>query len=581
MDYQSEIKFLLDSYTYSEKEELEFRLGNFSHPRRFNSEIGGYIYHNIMSTMAQNKGFTKKTHIQTIKQYKNKIKEIISSTGEVTVIKKKNKGHVDLLDHGLRISLNSETILDGVPLQNMHDKVHTKQRVRNVFTANSGSYKIDLTKDTVLIKSKYGKRDRHKDIFQYEVEYLIKPTFEQVMEMAAYLSGLNKNLQYNQYIVELYNKNFNLTYQNRTIAYDGGAMPKNIKPFNIPYLTNYWTLVKPDGVSFFMFFSQHGVFMINKTTVYQVSQQPIQSLVNTVILGEWMEKTGTYLAFDTLIYHNEDVRQHFFDKRYTYIQDLARSLQKEQLSFKYEVLKCFTSDNVNENISGVFAHMNKEYRPDEVDGIIFKSPHEPFTSKFLYKWKPPQHNTIDFKTKLIGPDKYSLYSYGPGPTVPPVLFTGTEEFPLDGSTVIPPQTVSEITGGETIIPDDSIVEFKYESMKFIPTRVRYDKVKPNFIGVAKGTWEDIKKPLSKEELLQLTVHTLDPAEPVQYNAMVVCNFLNITNDIRVFHELSSYLGSPEVYQHFKEAAAYIKEKAVPTSKQKTVNELNVYFKNDK
>ena len=119
----------------------------------------------------------------------------------------------------------------------------------------------------------------------------------------------------------------------------------------------------------------------------------------------------------------------------------------------------------------------------KTDGVVFTPVDEPIrigTHETLFKWKPRDQNTIDFKAKRWSDAKWGLY----------VQERGTLVFESELSTQQAPEWVTE----------DSIVECQYmvedEPRWWKPVTLRKDKVHPNnrrtFYNTLKNIREDIK-----------------------------------------------------------------------------------------
>jgi hypothetical protein len=443
---------------------------------------------------------------------------IIQPDASITVIQKESKAKIDMIEYNMRIALSKETIIPKIPSGSSIEKT----RVRFTFRHVSGLYQIDMTQDTIS----------NKIAFQFELEFLRKPTVDEIIALIAKFNKVRTNAQVGQNIVNRFNKVFENGYnKNPTFAFGGGRMPKSIKRHNIPYLTSYVVFPKPDGVSYFMFVIESGIYILNMTSLKKLGDIPNKSLLNTVILGELMDN-NKFLAFDTLFYGGVDVREKDLFERLDYIKKIKDTYSSMTY---FEQLPYFYNEEISISVQQAFNYMN-ELLPKN-DGIIFRASYLPFVNNFAYKWKPMKHITIDFSVENVSDDTYKIFTYGDKNKE---LFTGTTAYPTNGIVTISKSVCQSLVGNDKI-PDGTIIEFKYEN-GFKPVRTRPDKIKPNYIEVAKSTWEDIIDPISETQLLELTKYVLKPGDDF-HNVHVVCTYLKLTNDPTIFNDLSSFLES--------------------------------------
>ena len=122
--------------------------------------------------------------------------------------------------------------------------------------------------------------------------------------------------------------------------------------------------------------------------------------------------------------------------------------------------------------------------PEYTDGIVFFPLDEPYKNKCTYKYKPAELLTIDFLVKQDG-----LYAVDDDGNK--LLFTGNSIFPYHFKF----QDDWKL---------DTITEFQYnnDTYNFNPIRIRHDKIKPNYIGVALDVWEDVNNPIDLTSFIQ-------------------------------------------------------------------------------
>jgi len=128
-----------------------------------------------------------------------------------------------------------------------------------------------------------------------------------------------------------------------------------------------------------------------------------------------------------------------------------------------------------------------------VDGIILQPMHSSYNIGEIYKWKPIDKLSIDFKIVFIEANKIELYSWIKGNNR---IFTGTKEHPFSFV------EVSEETIDKLNLATGQVVEFKWdtENELMYPYRVRYDREHPNGYNVAISTYNEFYSPLTEDDI---------------------------------------------------------------------------------
>lgn len=116
---------------------------------------------------------------------------------------------------------------------------------------------------------------------------------------------------------------------------------------------------------------------------------------DTILDGE-LVGTGAaiaFYAFDVVAVAGENVTSDGFERRLTRLAEgveILRGLGVPATAKGYVHLSEQPADLARE-IGGVY----RAKHPYEIDGLIFVSPGKPYGETLSYKWKPPEHNTID------------------------------------------------------------------------------------------------------------------------------------------------------------------------------------------
>ncbi len=359
-----------------------------------------------------------------------------------------------------------------------------------------------------------------------------------------------------------------------------GLMPDTLERHNIERIkTNYTVTEKADGIRKLLFINEKGkMYYITRSmqieyTGKQLVSQDTKHLHNTIIDGEHImfSKTKEYInlfaCFDIYFLNNKDQRNLNFlvkgDSRFSSLKSTMETLSK-YLTIQMKEFAFITEDQ--SIFDNCYKILNKTYIYD-IDGLIFTpATSEGFTkskNKFRweisYKWKPSEHNSIDFlvmtKKDETGKDELGyLYSNGLNMSGDELIqyktvflnigFNGfnpcqnvyNDVMSIDKSNYKPakfyPSNPSDesthicniplkmsndgsmqmYTEDNEIITDKMIVEFKYvlNSEKYWswkPMRIRWDKTfeykngRNNFgnsYDVADSVWKSIHYPITYE-----------------------------------------------------------------------------------
>jgi len=301
----------------------------------------------------------------------------------------------------------------------------------------------------------------------------------------------------------------------------------------VPFLNEYAITSKPNGISYFLYFSgKYGMYYINRTEINLVSESATPpALAESIIIGEAID--DKFYAFDFLIYRGKDVRQLPATERHRMLSMVRDAVKWSN----FEIVPIFYTGDLNKDLKAVFKYIETEWTPETNDGIILKPQNLAFNSPYIYKWKPLEDVTIDLSVQKINEEYYG-FAYDKNGLI---LFEGSEKFPYSG----------RVNMGDFQVPEYTILEFNYENGELKATRVRPDKVKPNYIGVAISTWEDIHMPFPKEGLIELSEYIIKPQDSLATITRKICGFLKVTKDPRVFSELDLFIDTNVVTKLFK------------------------------
>lgn len=532
---------------YQQGDELEVRIGTFS-GKTFFTGITEYIFYMLINYISNSNDYYKNRYIQKIQYFNGGyrfIKNLI--TNEENIIRKLNKNHIDF-EHdtiGIRISLSSEENVTNILRSNITDKIMERDRIRTSLINKNGYFKLDLSFDTVKnIKGNRGRGDNrdNKGVniyqeYQVELEFLQKLDISIINTTILWFIKLIDQMKAAQQIVVEYN-NMIPEAKGKSVPYTGEKMPKNIKIDLIPFLEDYSVINKPNGINYIFYITSRGnSVLFNKTDLVNLKIK--SNYFKTAIFGEFLNEK--FYAIDTLLFNGKNI----INKDYIYRWKLLFFLKKTLNWDEFNIIPVFSSPDLTENISNVFRYISKNWKRYENDGIIFKPTKLPFNNGFTYKWKPWDENTIDFSIKRLGKGRigystYNLLVYISGKTqfMELIPFIGSKNYRINPVIEIDDSLMQKIGKG-VLPPDLSIIEFNYiiSSKKFIPKRIRHDKIKPNFRDVAESIWEDIFNPITDKLLINVSKINFNINDSVEIIINKACNYIKLTGDIKILEEI--------------------------------------------
>lgn len=356
-------------------------------------------------------------------------------------------------EYGFRISLNNEIIGEKFLKKNkeilISNDVNKFYRLKNRYriVSDDDLFFIDLTS----VKSGSGKTVKEsnvlKNISRYELEIelnnklenidkdvVIKKLLELVYLILTIFNNNNIIIKENikKKIIENYYSMVNVRNGNKFIAANPVTIHKEnlIKSDEIPNLYNkYAVTLKADGERYFLFVNDDGnIYLFNNSfNVLEVGKKN-EEFKNTLIEGELIDTDTNkiFYAYDNLFTKGVDTRRRHLitSKKGDQIEEkylgrldyLDRFLNSngfvdlyENKNILIELKKKNYQFSIREDGSDIFNKIkytwdNRKYNNFEVDGVILvpKFAHYPLkggTWIELFKWKPPNLNSIDFLIK--------------------------------------------------------------------------------------------------------------------------------------------------------------------------------------
>ncbi|XP_052390804.1 mRNA-capping enzyme [Carassius gibelio] len=291
-----------------------------------------------------------------------------------------------------------------------------------------------------------------------------------------------------------------------------GAQPVSMDRRNIRLLEQnvYKVSWKADGTRYMMLIdAKDEVHMIDRdNSVFHIAnlEFPFRKdlrthLSNTLLDGEMIvdkvngHPVPRYLIYDIIKFNGQPVGQCDFNRR-------LLCIEKEIISPRFEKMKLGQIDKSKEP----FSVRNKPFFDihaarkllegsftsqvsHEVDGLIFQpiGKYKPGRCDDILKWKPPSHNSVDFRLKIT-----KVGGEGLIPQTVGLLYVGSYDMPF---------AQMKITK-ELKQYDNKIIECTFVNNTWVFMRERTDKSFPNSYITAMAVCNSIKHPVTKEILFE-------------------------------------------------------------------------------
>lgn len=482
--------------------EIEIRFGRFVEGN-FESDIPFAKFAALKRALLDRTDLDVDTVTDTVEINRN-VRKIISSSGAVLMQTKDKVAHYDVLDLGLRIASAVEK-----DIQYMEDfrATYTRTRKRWVFTPTDEN---SVLAGWVVMMSDV-KDSKNKHTFEIEVEKDESRQFENMNAITRMIVVLLEAMQGGTRIITT-TEAADLARETRVLLglrrvgpklakpvgfkeHSGGIIsswwpkPMNIKTADLFEMSGRYGMVKYDGERKFLFLTATGTYLMYPPYDISYFGPPIALLDSTILDGEYLN--GVFYAFDCPVYKNVDQRSYYFSGRrraVTEVVKLVNSIEGGLPNVKEVKAIEIAADDVYGSIAKVVDEeklLHMQGLP--TDGYIFapvgeysplsRSPGKEVRSSIPLKWKPSSKMTIDF---VVSDDRKLMVSDG-GDKL--------SQFPRD----VGVRDVSDDEIGQ-------VLEMKLENGYFIPVRSRPDRDKPNYKDVALSVWEDIKHPITIDEL---------------------------------------------------------------------------------
>ena len=499
------------------KEEVEFRFGKVStegYKTKFEPGIPKYVFDVFVSSLSVS--YSPEQFEDIVYFHENNIRQIVQK--ESTLYQRKIRlQDVQIMASRTtsRLSSSREDNLPEEEIKLVSNKVlFQRQRSRTRFDLDS--FYIDCT--TVFGGERIS--------FEVEIELKFQPrTTAELFSPYVYTFNLLSQIDVETSSMV---KDFNSLFPSKQsydrfkiVSYDNH--PRNIKENDLKTIKKYSVTNKLNGVGYYLFVARTGVYLVNHTECIKLSSEVLQSFLFSVLQGEWFITPNgerQFHIFDCLRFQGKDVtnQPHLFRMKFIdmllnstpTVEGMSDILRRDNVvlvrklffySGKINVDRSITENDLEFDTTKCLEWMRETYGNDmelSNDGLVYTSADSSYMAKPILKYKFPRTMTIDFMIRdgqLIDEGKeprYTFQLYVYNETNTNVLF------PF-GQPTISVYKSSPLFGS---LFNGMIVECSFKDNKFIPERVRRDKVKPNFITVAKDVFYDMVHPMSPELLIQ-------------------------------------------------------------------------------
>lgn len=329
---------------------------------------------------------------------------------EYSLKEKKNQNIKDYIKitHSLEKDMN-EFINNSKDNNKIHkdNKPFDIVRMKNRYVFDLDDYfKLDMT----IVKTYTPSQLKEKN---QEIEYIVELELKKVEDENEMIKNLKKNI--NNIIGSYFDKEkylMNLKTMN----------PQTLSKNELIYLKKYKYSVtdKADGERTFLIFLKNEIKLINPKTKMQISSQVNKTtLHNTIIDGEYLEKTNEFLAFDILFYGSgnkgyRDTREYDLNKRLEFLGRVVNFYVKKQkdLNIKIKMKKFYF--NIYDDAKYIWENKDKLFSY-ELDGLIFTPINQSYTEslsdiqKPVFKWKPKL--SIDVRVEYNNREGFTYFHY--------------------------------------------------------------------------------------------------------------------------------------------------------------------------
>jgi len=379
---------------------------------------------------------------------------------DISLMEKEKIENYDDDDYNFRLSLNKELnkkdFLDKNKLLLKSNNSNKYYRLKNRYSIKSDdnlfSFDLSIVKQGYGLNLKQSKTLESNAIYEIEIEYNNKidgiknktteETSKKFVKYLYYILSIINNsniLLKNNVKDDIINNYSKLVGPKNSGDKFIAARPRTLHKFNLVksdeknLYNRYAVTLKADGVNYFMYVNTDGrIYYFNKNYEVEDSGYESKEYIDSLIEGEMVDFNGTkkFFGYDMLFHKGTDIRRKLLislrKKDESYDESLDGRLDKLTKFFNsgsISLVKGFDKKNaiqyekkpyefsLRSDGSDIFDKIkkiwtNRTYHEFHVDGLIFVPIYEHYplqgkTWDSLFKWKPPELNTIDFLIKFM------------------------------------------------------------------------------------------------------------------------------------------------------------------------------------
>lgn len=522
--------------------EIELKVGKF-YEKQFSADVNEVVFEKIKDYLIQNKyKQLPLTECIMCKKGSNRIEFYLNEKKDVIHYEEMNKKklrHYDFPKLDLRLSVSKETIIEK---KDMNKNNVFKEQIKCLRYKKRASYskdiwRFDLTqvydiKNSMSIAEIIKNISSHKLNFRLEVEieYIGKNMTNLKKEIHTIYDEIKHIINYKYEALSkiqkiLKNKEYKTIISKNVSKWTSHELITQVQNLNKTTLNNiingeltYSITEKADGERYLLYLNNNDIFKIDKSLNLNFLQNLNDNKVNKLtnddktnfyLLDVEFLYPNTYLVFDCIIYDGKDISSESLDKRISYINKFCNNDKFRNLFLKLKI-EIKMKKHIYSNKTNIFKickqiYLDTKYTYD-IDGLIFTPIEEQYRTN-VYKWKPPEEQTIDFliiikyrrklenlSMELIldlyvkGPKNKFKYNYKlfknihkNSPNVP-VLFS-------KNNSIIVNFKENDMYYENILIKPFSIIEMIYKNGSWFPFKNRFDKEKEFREYMKKGIFE--------------------------------------------------------------------------------------------
>ena len=431
-----------------ESVELEFRLGSINDNGKYVPGVDRHQFNKLEKASVLMDLKSKKSEQSLVLgsnlTYSKTLRNIVNLKTKESYYEEKNKLDTMVLPHlQMRLSVAKERILNAEEKPTLFPNI-ARYRDRNTYKSIDKNWEICFTRTLSLHKkeelnSSYikewlnGIKNEEIDNFEYEVEieyggnskdskeiYLSSMsllsdlshvllgnnaanTMESDMIVEKIQGMLSDEFSYNRLLIGVKNISMS-TLLPRVHSLTRHVLGANKENYSVTYKADGYRMllyIPPDSESLMINYKK------NVISTGLIIGEPWKG--NTVIDGEYMEDSNTFLAFDIVIDKSNDVSNKSYLERYQLLLNFDKSFEKEEksLAMDFKIKPSFIRgrdigpglrfETLFSANSEMLNYISKE--KIKFDGLIFYPPGG-YRDEIAMKWKPNDMRTIDMRLIL-------------------------------------------------------------------------------------------------------------------------------------------------------------------------------------